>query len=370
MPIYMDRHDIPKEITAAHVAKMHQEDLKVQHLYGCKGMTYWCDEERKTAFCLIEAPNKEALQQMHNHAHGEVPHRIIEVNEMLVSSFLGRIEDPEKLQNTELNIKNDSAFRIIMAINTEYCLYSTDHQQLNVFMQEFCNGITQTITKFDGSITKQNNHSYLVSFQSVSNAISCALKIQDDFRPIITKLKASMPRLKIGISSGSPVTDKAGLFEETVILAKRLCETVIGQVVISSEVKSLYEEGSKIEISNREYVKVRAINPDEEKYLACLMDFVETIWDKPDFNVNDFSKNLGFSKSQLNRKLKSLTGKSPNNFIREYRLNQGLKLLHNQKGNISEIAFETGFNSPGYFSKCFYEKYGILPSMYIKRYLY
>ncbi|NNK21570.1 MAG: DUF4242 domain-containing protein, partial [Flavobacteriaceae bacterium] len=37
MPIYMDRHDIPDEIKPEHVAKMHQEDLKVQHLYGCKG---------------------------------------------------------------------------------------------------------------------------------------------------------------------------------------------------------------------------------------------------------------------------------------------------------------------------------------------
>ena len=80
MPIYMDRHDIPEEITAEHVAQMHQEDLKVQHLYGCKGMTYWCDEHRRTAFCLIEAPNEQAIKDMHNNAHGEVPHKIIEVN--------------------------------------------------------------------------------------------------------------------------------------------------------------------------------------------------------------------------------------------------------------------------------------------------
>ena len=46
MPIYMDRHDIPKEITATHVAQMHQEDLKVEHLYGCRGITYWCDDQK------------------------------------------------------------------------------------------------------------------------------------------------------------------------------------------------------------------------------------------------------------------------------------------------------------------------------------
>ena len=69
MPIYMDRHEIPKEISAEHVAQMHKEDMKVEHLYDCKGMTYWCDEKRHTAFCLIEAPNKEAIQKMHNHVY-------------------------------------------------------------------------------------------------------------------------------------------------------------------------------------------------------------------------------------------------------------------------------------------------------------
>ena len=65
MPLYMDRHEIPEGVTAEHVAQMHQEDLKVQHLYGCKGMTYWCDEQRRTAFCLIEAPNEQAIVDLH-----------------------------------------------------------------------------------------------------------------------------------------------------------------------------------------------------------------------------------------------------------------------------------------------------------------
>jgi AraC-like DNA-binding protein len=66
----------------------------------------------------------------------------------------------------------------------------------------------------------------------------------------------------------------------------------------------------------------------------------------------------------------NLTGKSPNTFIRDYRLNKALKLLHDQKGNISEIAFETGFNSLAYFSKCFKNKFDILPSKYIQQHIY
>jgi AraC-like DNA-binding protein len=363
----MDRHDIPEEITAEHVAHMHQEDLKVQHLFNCKGMTYWCDENRNTAFCLIEAPNKEAIQNMHNHAHGELPHSIIEVNKNIVESFLGRIEDPEKSQNTELNIINDPAFRVIMLIETSDYLHRLESNQFSLFTQKFHNSVTKSFKQFEGSIVKQDNHSYLVSFVSVSDAISCALKIQYNFKYISTKTDASMRKLNIGISSGVPVTSKDSFFEETIELSKRLCEIVEGEITTTSEVKSLYESENRNEFINKEHI--RTINLKEEKFLTELMDFVETIWNKPDFNVNDFSTKLGLSKSQLNRKLKNLTGKSPNSFMVSYRLQKALKALHDQKGNISEIAFETGFNSPAYFSTCFTNKFGILPSKYIQQHI-
>src|SRR5680860_1541305 len=120
MPIYMDRHDVSEEVTAENVAQLHNEDLKVQHKFGSKGLTYWFDDKRKTAFCLVEAPSKEAMIAMHDYAHGKLPHRIIEVDKAVVESFLGRIEDPEKSQNTELNIINDPAFRSIMAIKLPF----------------------------------------------------------------------------------------------------------------------------------------------------------------------------------------------------------------------------------------------------------
>jgi AraC-like DNA-binding protein len=51
----------------------------------------------------------------------------------------------------------------------------------------------------------------------------------------------------------------------------------------------------------------------------------------------------------------------------EYRLSRALKLLNKADENISQIAFETGFNSPEYFSKCFHKKFGVLPSTYTKQ---
>lgn len=117
MPIYMDFHELPEGFTAAEVAEMHQSDLKVEHKYNCRNLTYWCDEQRRTGFCLIEAPSKEAIKELHENSHGAVPQRIIEVNDLLVESFLGRIEDPVQTPNTRLNIVTDSAYRILMLVH-------------------------------------------------------------------------------------------------------------------------------------------------------------------------------------------------------------------------------------------------------------
>jgi AraC-like DNA-binding protein len=95
------------------------------------------------------------------------------------------------------------------------------------------------------------------------------------------------------------------------------------------------------------------------------MAYTEKIWAHTSTTVNDFEENLGFSKSKLYRTMMNLVGKSPNTFLRDYRLNKALKLLEKQNSNISEVAYLTGFSSPAYFSKCFHKKYGILPSNFI-----
>ncbi|UCD61638.1 MAG: DUF4242 domain-containing protein [Flavobacteriaceae bacterium] len=366
MPIYMDRHDIPAEITAEHVALMHQEDLKVQHLYGCKGMTYWCDTERHTAFCLIEAPNREAIQSMHNHAHGDFPHDIIEVDPNLVESFLGRIEDPQKDENQELNIIDDPAFRVIMVLETSDYLHRLDTHQLSMFTQKFHRSVAKSVKHFEGSIVRENDKSYLISFKSVTNAVLCALKIQESFKYSYPKLERDNQRLKIGLCTGSPVTEKDGLFSESIKLATQMCELIQGQIIISPSVKTLYKNENRNAVIDHQLI--RTLRPKEVLFVNKLVQFCERNWNKSNFNIITLCKELGHSKSQLYRKIKKLTGKSPITLIREYRLHKALELIHNQQGNISEIAFESGFNSLAYFSKSFFEMFGILPSKYAQMY--
>jgi len=359
----MDRHDVSETVTAENVAELHQADLKIQKQFGCTGLTYWFDEKRKTAFCLVEAPNKKAIQKMHNHAHGQVANSIIEVSTGIVESFLGRIQDPEKTDDTVLNIINDPAFRTIMVIRLkESTSLQNNSSQQKTLLQNFHQQVLKLLKNHEGTSVKQAKNYWLVSFKSVSNAVSVARKIQLLLKHLKKDIKDSQLTLKIGLSAGVPVTDKKSFFEDTIKLAERISEFIKGEIVVSSEVRELYDSENPVALS--EAGNITALSQSDENFLTLLMDYTESVWRDSNLKVDDFSKPVMCSKSQLYRKMMRLTGKSPNTFIREYRLNEALLLLNKNTGNISDISFETGFSSPSYFSKCFQKRYGVMPSDY------
>jgi len=362
MPIYMDFHDLPDGVTAEHVAEMHQADLNIEHKFNCRGLTYWCDEQRKTAFCLFEAPNEQAIIDLHQKAHGGVPTRIIEVNDTIVESFLGRIEDPEKSQNTKLNIINDPAFRTLMVVGIKKkSLRNDGYKTLNAAIRGYNKSITNIISKQKGRIVKEKANMYLVSFDSVTNAIKSAFEIEEIYNSIIT------PDLQfqIGISAGIPVTNKKSIFEDTIKKANYLSYIANGKVTITKEVKDLYESENR-QISKDSGKKFNVLNSQEEEFLIQLMEYTEKVWWHSHVKVSDFYKNLGYSKSKLYRTMIPLMGMSLNSFLKNYRLDKAIELLDRQASNISETAHQTGFSSPTYFSKCFQDVYGILPSHYIR----
>jgi AraC-like DNA-binding protein len=360
MPIFMDRHDVSAAVTAENVAELHQQDLKVQHKFGCRGLTYWFDDERKTAFCLVEAPSKEKLKEMHDYAHGEVPHRIIEVEPAIVESFLGRIEDPEKARNTRLNIINDPAFRIIMAVEPQMQAFNQyDKDSLNTHTENFKRQVYSILQRFEGRIVSNKENDFLVSFTSVTKAVDCARRLLAEVGKKALPDKAD--DLKIGLSAGVPVTDKNAFFEDTVKRAGSMCY-LSANINISEEVNELYRsENMEHTAFNNE---ILVLSEADQDFLTRLMDFTDKSWADTDLNVEGFERHLALSKSKLYRKMTTLTGHSPNNFLMLYRLKRIRKQLHKKNSNISEIAYAGGFNSPSYFAKCFSKVYGLTPSTY------
>lgn len=365
MAIYMDRHDVSEAVTAEIVAKIHQEDLKIQHKYGCRGLTYWFDDIRKTAFCLIDAPDINAIIEMHKDAHGEVPHQIIEVDATVVESFLGRIEDPEKAQNTDLNIINDPAFRTIMVVSIHYhSFHMLKLRSEYAKVKHKYYQMIEILKLFDGTIVKQNGEGILISFPIVTKAVDCALKIREGFESMEAKNQIDFTQLSIGLHAGVPVTEKKSIFEDTIKSAERMGNLIMGEIVVSTEVHQLYESENLDKILSRNQVYM--LSREELKFIDRFMEFIEKEWQNTKLKVVDFEKHLGLSKSKLYREMIRLAGKPPNVFLQHYRLQKSLYPLKRHKGNISDVAYSSGFNSPSYYAKCFRKKYGIMPSEFLQ----
>lgn len=100
----------------------------------------------------------------------------------------------------------------------------------------------------------------------------------------------------------------------------------------------------------------------DDKFLHRVREAIEANMDDEQFGVENLARQVALSRSQLHRKLQALTGKGPNEIIRQMRLERAKSLLEQGAGTISEIAFRVGFNSPAYFSTCFSEQYGYPPT--------
>lgn len=105
----------------------------------------------------------------------------------------------------------------------------------------------------------------------------------------------------------------------------------------------------------------------DEKLLKRVMDDVEANISNPDFSVEELSRDVGMSRVNLYKKLLSITGKTPIEFIRLVRLKRAAQLLRESQMNVSEVAYEVGFNNPKYFRKYFKDEFGVLPSQFEKK---
>ena len=86
-----------------------------------------------------------------------------------------------------------------------------------------------------------------------------------------------------------------------------------------------------------------------------------------EFNVEHLGKELGFSRSQLYRKIIALTDHTPNEFIRNLRLRMAARMFLEGQKNITRVLYTVGFNTPSHFTQSFREMYGLNPSEYVRQ---
>ncbi|MBP1862103.1 nickel-binding protein [Rhizobium herbae] len=234
MAIFMDRHEL-KGFSAADVAQAHQKDLEVQDEYGVKFLTYWFDHQRGTAFCLIDAPDKETAQCVHRVAHGYVAGEVVEVALSAVEAFLGRISDPEPL--TENTQDKDNAHRAIMFTDivgsTEMTSRLGDLMGTEL-VRAHDSIVRRCLRGYGGSEVKHTGDGIMASFASTTQAVDCSTAILQEFLRY-NRGNAEPIHIRIGIDCGEPVEDSNDLFGKTVQLAARLCSAASTDQILVSE---------------------------------------------------------------------------------------------------------------------------------------
>ena len=242
MPLYMDRHYV-EGATRHAIENAHTKDLEVQAKYRCKFMTYWFDETRCTAFCLVDAPDKEAIQKAHAEAHGAVPYEIIEVDPTIVEAFLGRVKDPTPAKPGQASAGQatiDSAFRAIMFTDLKDSTATTSRlgDAKGLHLIHIHNALTRTALRdYSGREVKHLGDGVMATFSSASNAVECAIAIQKAFAAHNQHHPDAIMHLRLGLSAGEPVEEYGDLFGSAVQLAARLCayaepdQIVVTQIV-------------------------------------------------------------------------------------------------------------------------------------------
>ncbi len=231
---------------------------------------------------------------------------------------------------------------------------------------------------YKGNIISFTENTFTIIFEGPSKATCCSIDLLEGIKPLNVKISIGIDIKECSIQDG--ICDDV---EDFIAFIKK--QTTSNQIILTQTVKTLligmdmnFTPGKTVfktdqGVSNLLFTVTK--NPKaHHKYKASskhsqleplLQKVIQNInhhLSNDYYGVNILCKEIGVSERQLQRKLKVIINKSPNQLISSIRLNKAKELILSKKNTISEIAFQTGFSSPSYFSKCFKKAFEVSPS--------
>lgn len=241
--------------------------------------------------------------------------------------------------------------------------------------------ISRIVRNHGGKIVHYQKGEIKLTFKGPGKAVSCARELKQELSASNTDFCAAIYMKERSLTD---TEDENGLNDD---VASKILELAYpNQILITQGIKHLlsgvelnlskhntffdqetvspcviYQVGQRGHAPN---LTTASLNSEFQSvtFLESVLKSIENHLSNESFGVEILSRETGVSERQLQRKIKSLTNKSPNQLINSIRLNKAKELLMLQQYTVSEIAFMTGFSSPSYFSKCFKKEYGISPT--------
>ncbi len=264
---------------------------------------------------------------------------------------------PESIQKIE---RNESAN------DKPVILIAEDNEELLAFLTKFFKAEYSVVCATDGtealhSISKFNPDLIISDIMMPGmNGLELARKIKTDIRTchipvILLTAKGAIENRIEGLETG------ADSYIPKPFHTKHLKVRVEKLLELRNTLKQKFSNDFSYQVDTVN------INSLDKQFIQKLTDYVEENLNKPELNVESLSTELGMSRSNLFKKLKSLLGVTPSQFTRTIRLNNAAKILLNNTGlNIAEVSYQVGFNSPAYFTQCFRQHFGLPPKEFIE----
>lgn len=256
--------------------------------------------------------------------------------------------------DTEISNSKKTKLRFLLLLRSEdagilrYRLGENYYHLLNSYL---CL-VKKKLYQFEAENIKYQKDLIFADFASAKEAIACMLALKKSLTGIADKIALKMV-LKQGPFSWSSFeelrTDTFFFYkinEEKPVIEQRVLAMAGGSGICQAE-------------------GVNILKMEDQRKLRSFLEIIRENWQNPFFNVAYLCDRISSSKSRLYRKCKELAGTSPIRVIKEYRLLRCLSSLSSQK-SITKILYDSGFNSPSYFSRCFKKRFGISPRYYQK----
>ena len=273
-------------------------------------------------------------------------------------------ELPEEIIGTETpDIKEKETTTSTVDDNLKKLLLVEDNQEFRTFLKEQLEDFYQIIEAADGEEGErkaiEENPNLIISdimMPKVDGIELCRrikTNVQTSHIPVILLTARTADDIKINsyeVGADSYMS-KPFNFDMLMVRIEKLIE---------QQEKRKQEFRKNIEV-NPSAITITSV--DEQLIQKCL-EYIEKNMDNPEYGVEELSGDLGMVRMSLYRKLQSITGHTPTDFIRSIRLKRAAQLLQGSQLPIVEIANRVGFSSPSYFSKCFREMFGMLPKQY------
>jgi len=289
----------------------------------------------------------------------------------------------DKITNflTEAQATDNFDRRLATILSAEFSIVQGDHDKLS---ERSKTHVSRIITQFRGRLVDTDGDRVLATFDGPSKAVHCAVAIKDAMRTLNIKIRQ-------GMHIGECIfrdNNISGLAVETAQEVLQLADH--GEIILTKTVKNLLS-GSGLEFIKRGSTKLEKTGSTvdilsvEDKYEPASVitieesnsdikvpqnhSFLENVLQSIEINMSNelysldlLCSDIGMSPRQLQRKLKSIANKTPNQMIRSVRLHKAKELLQNPDEGVSQIAYSTGFNNVSYFTKCFRKEFGMAPT--------